>query len=139
MNEVIKSKDNKLWKKVDKPGLLGGYVEINAPTVEPTCEWTGGKISGEDWRMILASFKWSQETHRCESLVRGYYNPETQLWKFTMLHQEKGGMTVKEKDCEENRLIVAGLMAEGYHEYFSAHHHCSSSAFQSQTRTRGGR
>jgi hypothetical protein len=134
MKSLIAHK-GKVYRAVERPGMMSGYVETTVPDADPFSYWAGGKIPIEQWHQILNSFLWSNSTFKCESLVRGFYNPENRAWMFTMLPQEKGGMTVREIESDARRAIVAQLLGAGYHEYFSAHHHCGASAFQSSTDT----
>lgn len=125
--------NNKLvWRPVTVPGLIRAYVAV--PTVEaiPTFDWTGPKIPLALWRSILSFFKWSQDTHHCETQVRLFLNTATGQWRAWAFPQEKGGMTTKEipgKDADEQRANLGG----GYQEFGSVHHHCSAGAFQSGT------
>lgn len=130
-NELILN-NKMVWKRVTVPGLIESYVTVPAIEAVPTFDWTGPKIPMALWRSILSFFKWSQDTHKCETQVRLFLNTTTGQWRAWAFPQEKGGMTTKEISgtaADEQR----AALGSGYQEFGSVHHHCTAGAFQSGT------
>lgn len=125
--------NNKMvWQRVTVPGLIESYVTVPAVDAIPTFTWTGPKIPMALWRSILSYFKWSQDTHKCETQVRLFLNTATGTWRAWAFPQEKGGMTTKEiqgVQADEQR----AALGPGLQEFGSVHHHCTAGAFQSGT------
>lgn len=132
MTDQLIQSNQKVWRRVTVPGLMSAYVTVETASGDPTFDWFGPKIPLALWRSILSFFKWSQDTHHCETQVRLFLNATTGQWRAWAFPQEKGGMTTKEiqgKEADEQRAAIGS----GYQEFGSVHHHCSMSAFQSGT------
>ncbi len=132
MTDTLIQSDNKVWRKVTVPGLMSAHVTVEAVAGSPTFDWFGPKIPLALWRSILSFFKWSQDTHHCETQVRLFLNTATGQWRAWAFPQEKGGMSTKEiqgKEADDQRAALGA----GYQEFGSVHHHCSMGAFQSGT------
>jgi hypothetical protein len=125
--------DNQVFEWYEDP-LFQGYVAVPLPKSPPWVGYHGPKIPMEEWRKILAFFRWSYDESKSETQVRLYFHPAEGLWRAWAFPQEYGsGMTTKElpeDNCDERRRagIGSGWLVGG-----TVHHHCSSKAFQSGT------
>lgn len=107
--------DTRVIKKVEKPEF----------------HWKGAKLTVEQWRSMLAFFKWSFDTYKAEATCRLYYHEAEHRWAIVVFPQRMTkGLSVK----DELDAVVAGeMLAAGFTPAGSGHHHCSTGAFQSGT------
>lgn len=124
-------------KVVDHSGEAGIFSclfehEIKATKAE--FNWTGPKITDEQWAEMLAFFQWTYDNHKSEAQVRLFAHPELG-WKIWAFPQAGGtSLTTKEVDNEDSRIQRAAI-PEGYVPFGTVHHHCALGAFQSGTDT----
>lgn len=138
MNPIIyHSKDGHVLQ-YQRSALAGAFlktdqrVAVCEPIVLPQC----AMVPFASWRSILAFFAWSQKEHKAESQISGFLHRDTGVWHFEPFFQRGVGMTTTELDAsnEQQAALWASLREMGYDCIaFTAHHHCTSSAFQSGT------
>ena len=100
---------------------------------QPGFQWRGKKIPYAIWEQIVGFMKWSQKEHKAEAHLTLFYNTDTQQWAAWALPQEPAGMTVKLLENDPQFAIDRAQFGQGWIMAGSVHHHCESSAFQSQT------
>lgn len=131
MNKYIIA-ENKIYKKVEDE-FTCTYEESDAiPRASKVpFKWKGNKINPELFHTINAFFLWTFQKWQAESQVRLFYNTQTKEWKAQPFPQEitKGSMTTEDENCEETR----SLFPDPWVYLGTAHHHCSTKAFQSGT------
>lgn len=94
-------------------------------------KWKGGRISTELFTQINSFFQWTYNKWQAESQIRLFYNTKTFKWAAIPFPQEitKGSMTTKDQHSDEHR----AKFPEPWQYLGTAHHHCSTGAFQSGT------
>jgi hypothetical protein len=115
-------------------GCLFGYVKdrvAEVPDKFPWISWKGALMPYELYQKIIRFFEWSQKEHKSEALVHLYYNDKTEEWMAWAPPQRSMGMTVKSLDDHEN--FKQSSEFKGFIKIGTAHHHCTTSAFQSGT------
>ncbi len=103
--------------------------------------YQGPKIPPEEWRKVLAFFKWTFTEHDSESQVRAWVNPTAGTWRFWAMKQEaRTGMSAREiavaETEEEARARFESWGFEPSDDWIAfgtVHHHCRAGAFQSGT------
>ncbi len=114
-------------------GILDAVVTHVVDKTEATIKWEGPKISPEQWREMLAFFKWTYDRNKSESQVRLFVSKDKwAIWAFPQ--KANTGMAALEldtKEAGEQRELF--LEAEGWHYFGTVHHHCGMTAFQSGT------
>lgn len=128
--------DKKYLVEYQDLGLYKGHINQRPPELAGPArlEWTGAPIDYEEFRLAVAFLKWTHDTHKCEAQARFWYNPETHKWKTVVLPQENHGSAHTREVEEENETkeqIISQLMADGFGEAGTIHHHSNMSAFQS--------
>ena len=120
--------NNKLYLKSENE-FISGWNRIEVSDKEPRCKFKGGRMSIKTWFQILGFFRWTQDKYKSESQVRLYYNTKTKEWAAQPYPQSPSGMTTNDEQDEKLRSKFPTPW-----EYFgTAHHHCTSAAFQSGT------
>jgi hypothetical protein len=131
MNKYIIA-ENRIYKKVEDE-FTCTYEESDAipRTSKIPFKWKGDKITPELFHTINAFFLWTFQKWQAESQVRLFYNTQTKEWKAQPFPQKiaKGSMTTEDENCEETR----SLFPDPWVYLGTAHHHCSTKAFQSGT------
>ena len=130
-----------LLEEMATPLGIAMVPRLQVEKKEPNVKVTIKKITTMQWMQIISFLIWTQIKYGQEGLIHGYYkekpNEGEEPWIIEPPLQEPNGMTVKQistgEEGEENRQRFAELEANGYICRFTAHHHCNSSAFQSQT------
>lgn len=120
--------DNGLYIRNDNE-FVQGWNKLAIENKEPQCHFKGGKMSIKVWFQILKFFKWTQETYKSESQVRLYYNTETKEWAAQPYPQSPSGMTTNDNQTTE----IRSRFPQPWEYLGTAHHHCTSAAFQSNT------
>ena len=120
--------ENKLYVRSDNE-WVSGWNAIEVPKNPPTCQFKGGKMSLHLWFQILAFFKWTQDKYKSESQVRLYYNKESKTWGAHPYPQSPSGMTTNDSQDEE----IRAKFPDPWVYFGTAHHHCTTKAFQSGT------
>lgn len=103
--------------------------------------WAGGKLNAI-WPQVLAFFKWTYDTTHSEAQLRLFLNRDTgEFMPWAFPQKAKLGMAAKEitdgeggnpEHYEKSKAQRAAIGPEW--EYWgTAHHHCSTGAFQSGT------
>lgn len=94
-------------------------------------KWKGGRIPNELFLKINSFFMWTYSKWQAESQVRLFYNTKTKEWDAFPFPQEirKGSMTTEDKNSNE----IRSKFKEPWTYLGTAHHHCSTAAFQSGT------
>jgi hypothetical protein len=141
MSEIIEIKDKKVLQFQDYPGLLSVHTEHVIEKSKTSVVYSGPKIPAQEWKAVLAFFKWTYDTTKSESQVRGYVNPKLGTWRFWAYPQEASrGMSAKEIVNADGSLTADGVTqraqfseVDGWQYYATIHHHCSAGAFQSGT------
>lgn len=117
-------------------GLYSGDIPV-VPTImkdEPRLDWSGAPIDHEEFRKALAFLKWSHDTHHVEAQIRLYYNQWTCKWRTAVFPQyiiSAGHTREVEDDNERKNKIIDALLADGFEEAGTGHHHSGMGAFQS--------
>lgn len=124
----LRVSDNKLFLRSDSE-WVSGFTEIEVPKGDPLLRFKGGKMSIKLWFQILNFFLWTQEKYKAESQVRLYYNKETQQWGAYPYPQTPNGMTTNDSQDKE----IRSKFPEPWQYLGTAHHHCTTAAFQSGT------
>lgn len=114
-------------------GILKCEIKHKISDTEATMIYGGPKIPADEWRRVLSFFRWTYKETHSESQVRGYLDPVDNTIRFWAFPQKRGGgMTTEEIDNDDSRKQRQELPNAGSLIYFvTAHHHCSSNAFQS--------
>lgn len=120
--------DNKLYIKSDNE-FISGWNRIELQDSKPLCKFKGGKIDHKTWFQVLSFFLWTQEKYKSESQVRLYYNTQTRSWAAQPYPQSPSGMTTNDKQDEE----IRAKFKDPWVYFGTAHHHCTTNAFQSGT------
>jgi hypothetical protein len=122
--------------------LFVTFSEIPVVEGSPGFEWKGGKFPLALWRQVTSFFEHTQLLYKCESQVRLYYNEKTLEWAAWAYPQKlRQGLYTKEIDEGGTPELIALKDAQrgqfrssqGWMEFGTIHHHCTSSAFQSGT------
>jgi hypothetical protein len=134
--ETLQLYDKKHLIQKQDLGLYKGDIAIAFPEMEgePRLDWTGAPIDHEQFRLAVAFLKWTHDTYKIEGQARFWYNPETCQWRTVVLPQEKwsaGHTREVEEEVEAKEQIITELMADGFGEAGTIHHHSNMSAFQS--------
>jgi len=118
-------------------GLYAGPIPIMIDKIEhPILEWKGALISDTLWGQIVSFMRWTYEKYKSEAQMRLFYNEEFDIWGAGVMPQYiKTGMSSEEIADHEKREEVFNLFDVnlGWREAGTVHHHCSMSAFQSDT------
>jgi hypothetical protein len=118
------------------PGLIKFGIAHTIKETTGQCSYTGPKITPEQWNEVLSFFKWTYDTTKSESQVRGFVNPREKKWGFWAFPQKANtGMTATELPEHPNTAEDRKQFKDedGWIYFMTAHHHCSSGAFQSGT------
>ena len=108
-----------------------GYIPFQ-PVIKkekPWMEFKGGQMDLNTWFQILNFFLWSQEKFKAETQTRLYYNIETRQWASHPMPQTPNGMTTRDEHDDE----IRRKFPLPWTYFGTAHHHCTSAAFQSGT------
>lgn len=124
----LRVSDNKLFLRSDSE-WVSGFTEIEIPKGDPILRFKGGKMKVELWFKILNFFLWTQEKYKSESQVRLYYNKHTKEWGAYPYPQTPNGMTTNDSQDKE----IRSKFPDPWQYLGTAHHHCTSAAFQSGT------
>ena len=139
--KLIKMKQSEVTETREVPGLLACRIEYEVKTAKGRLEYAGPKLVPEMWHQVLSFFRWTHKEMQSESQVRLYVNLKLGRWAAWAFPQEaRTGMSARElpipetPDKARERFASWGSEPSDDWLYFgTAHHHCSSSAFQSGT------
>lgn len=123
---------NKIFERV--AGLYTGWVPCSTATdPEPVgLQWTGGKLPYVEYCKMVSFFRWTYKEFHGESQVRLAYNSATGEMKVVVLPQSaSSGMSTKELGEDPERASILESEMRGFEFCGTAHHHCTTSAFQS--------
>ncbi len=123
------------------PGLIQYQVDYKVTEFEGKLEYLGPKFPPAMWHQLVSFFQWTYQTMQSESQVRLYVNLKLGKWGAWAFPQAaRTGMTARELPVPETEEQARKRFASWGSEpsddwlYFgTAHHHCSTSAFQSST------
>ena len=125
---TIFMKGTELFRAVETP-VGNVYLPIIKPPEPPPLMLNRlHKIPLTLYRQMLGFLLWTQEAFAAEGLIYAFHHPE-HGWHAEPPEQTTHGMTVSADDTELETLMAP----KGYTLRFTAHHHCTSSAFQSGT------
>lgn len=134
--EIIKHGD-KLIERNSEFGYWRGDIPVDVPdTTDLEIRWEANPMSAELFREILSFFKYTYDEHNAETQLRLYYHRTNGTWKAVAMPQFLEGSSLHvEEDEQDPRWndIIVQLVADGWCQMGSAHHHCGASAFQSGT------
>ena len=124
----LRVSENKLYLRSDSE-WVSGFTEIEVPKGDPLLKFKGRKMKVKLWFKILNFFLWTQEKYKSESQVRLYYNKNTKEWGAYPYPQTPNGMTTNDSQDKE----IRSKFPDPWQYLGTAHHHCTSKAFQSGT------
>lgn len=126
--------EGQVWQAIRIAGFVG-YVPdtITFPKGKPYMMWEAGRISLEVWRQVCAFFEWSQKEFKSETQVRLYYNPANRKWAAWAFPQTPSGMTTQELPDHPDIAPQRAGFPEPWRLSGTIHHHCTMTAFQSET------
>jgi hypothetical protein len=118
-------------------GFIGHVPsKVTITEASPSMRWTGAKIPDAVWKQIVSFFQWSYEETKSETQVRLMLNTDTGEFKAHAFPQKYGtGMTAKElsNNPDYERQLNEQMANGNWIKFGTAHHHCSTGAFQSGT------
>jgi hypothetical protein len=118
-------------------GFIGHVPsKVTITEASPSMRWTGAKIPDAVWQQIVSFFQWSYEETKSETQVRLMLNTDTGEFKAHAFPQKYGtGMTAKElsDNPDYERQLNEQMAGGNWIKFGTAHHHCSTGAFQSGT------
>ncbi len=132
---IITASSGKSVEEKKFNGVFSCLLEHEVKATKAQFEYTGPKISPNEWAQMMAFFEWTQATERSEAQVRLFVHP-VHGWKAWAFPQKGGtGMTIKEIDDHPARAAQRAQFADhdGCLYFGTVHHHCTCSAFQSGT------
>lgn len=134
--------DGKLWKPV-RHSLYESYEEgpsVASVTATPKFKWVGPKFPIALVAQIVSFFKWANETHKSEAMVRLFLNQRLGVWLAWAFPQEAQGLSVNETSGvdADAMAVLDGVEVSrngglGWDLAGSFHSHCNVGAFQSGT------
>lgn len=124
---------NEVRVEKEYPGLLKLDVKHDIKSSKADLEWKGPSFDPEEWKQVLAFFRWVNTTSDSEAQVRLYVNTAMWRWAFWAYPQKAGtGMSAQELETTERAEQRKQFNeSEGWIYFGTAHSHCSMSAFQS--------
>ena len=118
-------------------GFIGHVPsKVTITEASPAMRWTGAKIPDAVWKQIVSFFQWSYEETKSETQVRLMLHTDTGEFKAHAFPQKYGtGMTAKElsDNPDYERQLNEQMGGGNWIKFGTAHHHCSTGAFQSGT------
>lgn len=131
---IITESSGKSVEFSEQSGIFTCLFEHEIKATKADFKWSGPKITKAQWDEMLAFFKWTYSEHKSEAQVRMFVHPQ-HGWKIWAFPQKGGtGMTTKEVETPEFAAQRAAI-GEGYVQWGTVHHHCSSGSFQSSVDT----
>ena len=122
-----------LIQKLPWPGILECSLKHKVESTTFVLDYKGPKIDAEEWHKLMSFFRWTNSEHHSEAQARGFIDPvqnKVIFWAFPQ--KGKTGMKSDEIAGEEfNKQRLALPNADKLTYFFTVHHHCSCSAFQS--------
>lgn len=114
--------------------LFTSYRQIEIPTGVPNFSWKGGKMDIEDWRRIVAFFRYYADVDDSEVQVRLFYLPdENRIIPWAFPQKKRTGMTTKEIENSDHNAQMSEILSRGATPCGSNHSHVRAGAFQSPT------
>jgi len=130
--------DNQVYNRKEL-GMFAADVPLTPKLVDgkPRAYWKGEKMPFSEWQKMCAWFTATNARAKSETQVRLFFNAATGGWRLGPLPQKfPTGLTTTElPDNPAYTAIKESLMAGGYEQVGTVHHHCDASAFQSGTDT----
>lgn len=127
---IITESSGKSVEFKEEAGLFTCLLEHEVKSTKAEFDWQGPKINSQQWQELLAFFAWTYATEKSEAQARMFVHP-VHGWRIWAFPQEGGtGMTTKEVDNEDTKAQRAAF-GDGFVQFCTVHHHCSSPAFQS--------
>jgi hypothetical protein len=123
------------------PGLINCQIDYEIKAAQGKLDYQGPKFTPEMWHQVMTFFRWTFTEMQSECQVRLYVNLKLGRWGAWAFPQAaRTGMTARELPVQEAPEQARDRFAFWQSEpsddwlYFgTAHHHCSTSAFQSST------
>lgn len=100
---------------------------------DPLFTWKAARIPYALWSQVVCFLRWSQEKYKQEAMVTFFYDTTNDCWAAWPFPQEPCGMTVKLLPNHPLYEQDRSQFKNGWIQAGSAHHHCTSKAFQSGT------
>lgn len=138
---LIKTNKPQVSEIKEIPGLLACRTEYEVKTARGRLDYSGPRFAPEMWHQVMSFFRWTHKEMQSESQVRLYVNHQLGRWGAWAFPQvARTGMSARELPVPETPDKAQERFASWQSEpsddwlYFgTAHHHCSTSAFQSST------
>ena len=138
---LIKTNKPQVSEIKEIPGLLACRTEYEVKTAKGRLDYSGPKFAPEMWHQVMSFFRWTHKEMQSESQVRLYVNHKLGRWGAWAFPQvARTGMSARELPVPETPEKAQGRFAswnsgpsDDWLYFGTAHHHCSTSAFQSST------